>query len=105
MALSIITADERLAIERMIKVAIFGRSGEGKTSLLWTLLATTTLFWDLEAGDLAVVRTESVANPWRRSQAVHDAAYAEIKRICRDVLAIAERRADENDRRTRSAPR
>ena len=54
MALRIITADERLAIERMIKVAIFGRSGEGKTSLLWTLLATTTLFWDLEAGDLAV---------------------------------------------------
>ena len=54
MALRIITADERLAIERMIKVAIFGASGSGKTSLLWTLLATTTLFWDLEAGDLAV---------------------------------------------------
>jgi hypothetical protein len=54
MALPIITADERMALERMIKAAIFGRSGEGKTSLLWTLLASTTLFWDLEAGDLAV---------------------------------------------------
>jgi len=54
MQLRIITADERMAVERMIKAAIFGRSGEGKTSLLWTLRATTTLFWDLEAGDLAV---------------------------------------------------
>ncbi|MDX3908241.1 MAG: ATP-binding protein [Sphingobium sp.] len=33
---------------------IFGKSGIGKTSLLWTLLATTTLFFDLEAGDLAI---------------------------------------------------
>lgn len=54
MPLRIITADERMAVERMIKAAIFGRSGEGKTSLLWTLTAATTLFWDLEAGDLAV---------------------------------------------------
>ena len=36
----------------VIKAAIFGASGSGKTSLLWTLLATTTLVWDLEAGDL-----------------------------------------------------
>ena len=50
----IITADERMAVERMVKAAIFGASGSGKTSLLWTLLASTTLFWDLEAGDLAV---------------------------------------------------
>lgn len=50
----IITAEERMAVERMIKAAIFGMSGSGKTSLLWTLLASTTLFWDLEAGDLAV---------------------------------------------------
>lgn len=54
MALRIISADERMAVQRMIKAAIFGRSGEGKTSLLWTLQASTTLFWDLEAGDLAV---------------------------------------------------
>ncbi len=54
MALRIISAEERLAEIRMIKAAIFGGSGQGKTSLLWTLLARTTLFFDLEAGDLAV---------------------------------------------------
>ena len=43
-----------MAVDRMIKAATFGGSGQGKTSLLWTLLASTTLFWDLEAGDLAV---------------------------------------------------
>ena len=54
MALHIITADERQAEPRGVKAAIFGGSGQGKTSLLWTLLASTTLFMDLEAGDLAV---------------------------------------------------
>ena len=54
MALPIISADERLAQRKGIKGCIFGRSGIGKTSLLWTLNATTTLFMDLEAGDLAV---------------------------------------------------
>ena len=53
-ALPIITADQRLAEPRGIKGVIFGRSGIGKTSLLWTLKATTTLFFDLEAGDLAI---------------------------------------------------
>ncbi|SDW06383.1 AAA family ATPase [Paracoccus sanguinis] len=54
MALPIIGADERLAQRKGIKGVIFGRSGIGKTSLLWTLNAPTTLFLDLEAGDLAV---------------------------------------------------
>ncbi|MGE4043561.1 MAG: ATP-binding protein [Acetobacteraceae bacterium] len=54
MVLRIISAEERLAEIRMIKAAIFGGSGQGKTSLLTTLLASTTLFFDLEAGDLAV---------------------------------------------------
>ena len=53
-ALPIITADQRLAEHRGIKGCIFGRSGLGKTSLLWTLLYSTTLFFDLEAGDLAI---------------------------------------------------
>lgn len=53
-ALPIITADQRLAEHRGIKGVIFGRSGIGKTSLLWTLNASTTLFFDLEAGDLAI---------------------------------------------------
>ena len=54
MALPIISADERLAQRKGIKGCIFGRSGIGKTSLLWTLNTSTTLFMDLEAGDLAV---------------------------------------------------
>ena len=37
MALPIILADQRLAERRGIKAAIFGKSGIGKTSLLWTL--------------------------------------------------------------------
>ncbi len=52
--LRIVTADERLAEPRGVKAVIFGKSGIGKTSLLWTLPAESTLFVDLEAGDLAV---------------------------------------------------
>ena len=54
MSLPIITADERLATPRGIKGCIFGGSGIGKTSLLWTLDTASTLFMDLEAGDLAI---------------------------------------------------
>jgi hypothetical protein len=54
MSLPIISADQRLAEPRGVKSCIFGKSGRGKTSLLWTLRASTTLFFDLEAGDLAV---------------------------------------------------
>lgn len=54
MALRIISAEERLSESRGIKAAIFGGSGQGKTSLLWTLPADRTIFMDLEAGDLAV---------------------------------------------------
>ena len=53
-ALPIITADQRHGGTRGIKGVIFGPSGIGKTSLLWTLLNSTTLFFDLEAGDLAI---------------------------------------------------
>lgn len=52
--LQIITADQRLAQRRCVKGVIFGRSGIGKTSLLWTLDPAGTLFIDLEAGDLAI---------------------------------------------------
>ena len=52
--LPIISADERLAETKGIKGCIFGKSGIGKTSLLWTLPAEKTLFFDLEAGDLAI---------------------------------------------------
>ena len=52
--LPIITADQRMAEQRGIKACIFGKSGIGKTTLLWSLDPATTLFFDLEAGDLAV---------------------------------------------------
>ncbi|MBB4267620.1 ATP-binding protein [Roseospira visakhapatnamensis] len=54
MSLPIISADQRLAETRGIKACIFGKAGIGKTSQLWTLDPATTLFLDLEAGDLAV---------------------------------------------------
>jgi hypothetical protein len=54
MTLPIISADERLREPRGVKGCIFGKSGIGKTSLLWTMPADKTLFFDLEAGDLAI---------------------------------------------------
>ncbi|NQV47007.1 MAG: AAA family ATPase, partial [Rhodospirillaceae bacterium] len=54
MSLPIISADARLKETRGIKGVIFGKSGIGKTSLLWTLNSSTALFFDLEAGDLAI---------------------------------------------------
>ena len=52
--LPIISAEERLNQKRGIKGCIFGKSGIGKTSLLWTLDPRSSLFVDLEAGDLAI---------------------------------------------------
>ncbi|MFQ5518200.1 MAG: AAA family ATPase, partial [Acidimicrobiia bacterium] len=52
--LPIISADQRLAEARGVKGVLIGLSGIGKTSELWTLNPGSTLFFDLEAGDLAV---------------------------------------------------
>ncbi|MEW6025651.1 MAG: ATP-binding protein, partial [Pseudomonadota bacterium] len=54
MNLPIISADQRLAEKRGVKGVLVGKSGIGKTSQLWTLAPEATLFFDLEAGDLAV---------------------------------------------------
>lgn len=52
--LNIITASERMKERGGIKAVILGPSGIGKTTLLRTLDPDKTLFFDLEAGDLAV---------------------------------------------------
>jgi hypothetical protein len=54
MTLPIIGADQRMSERRGVKGVLIGKSGIGKTSQLWTLDAGSTLFLDLEAGDLAV---------------------------------------------------
>lgn len=54
MALPIISADQRLAEPRCAKIVLVGVPGAGKTSQLRTLPEDSTLFVDLEAGDLAV---------------------------------------------------
>lgn len=52
--MKIISADERMKQDKGVKALIVGPAGIGKTSLLRTLDPKTTLFVDLEAGDLAV---------------------------------------------------
>src|SRR3954469_24840348 len=52
--LKIITADERLSRPPKVNIALFGPSGIGKTYQCRTLDPATTLFVDLEAGDLAL---------------------------------------------------
>jgi hypothetical protein len=52
--MQIIPADRRVTDARGVKLLIVGPSGIGKTSLLRTVDPKTTLFVDIEAGDLAV---------------------------------------------------
>jgi len=54
MALPIVTADQRLAERHGVKLVLLGFWGLGKTTQLKTLPEASTLFVDLEAGDLAV---------------------------------------------------
>ena len=54
MSLPIISADDRMRQTRGVKALILGPPGVGKTSLLRTIDPASTLFVDLEAGDLAV---------------------------------------------------
>jgi len=52
--MKIISASERMKERRGVKALIVGPAGVGKTTLLRTLDIKSTLFLDLEAGDLAV---------------------------------------------------
>lgn len=54
MTLPIISAQQRMAERKGVKLLMLGKSGIGKTSRLQDLDPTTTLFLDIEAGDLAV---------------------------------------------------
>ena len=54
MNLPIVTADQRMAERKGVKLLMLGKSGIGKTSRLKDLDPPTTLFLDIEAGDLAV---------------------------------------------------
>lgn len=54
MTLPIISAEERLKERHSAKVALVGAPGVGKTTQIKTLPAASTLFVDLEAGDLSV---------------------------------------------------
>ena len=54
MTLPIITADQRCNGARGVKLVLLGKSGIGKTTQLKTLPEDTTLFVDVEAGDLCV---------------------------------------------------
>jgi hypothetical protein len=54
MALPIVTANQRLREKQGVKLVLLGKSGIGKTSQLKSLPEASTLFVDLEAGDLAV---------------------------------------------------
>jgi hypothetical protein len=53
-SLKILSADERLAERRGAKILLIGPSGVGKTRQLGTLNPNSTLFLDIEAGDLSV---------------------------------------------------
>lgn len=66
MALSIITADERLSKKPKVNIALFGPSGAGKTFQARTLDGEKTLFIDLEAGTLALNGSDQTgADAWR----------------------------------------
>ena len=54
MTAQIIPAEQRVTDDRGVKALILGPTGVGKTSLLRTVDPKTTLFGDIEAGDLAV---------------------------------------------------
>jgi hypothetical protein len=75
----IITADQRLKEKSGAKILIIGPSGVGKTSLLRTMSAemlASTLFVDIEAGDIAVADLPVASVRPRRWEECRDLACA-----------------------------
>jgi len=75
----ILTADQRMAQKSGAKILIVGPSGVGKTTLLRTLSAqmlASTLFVDIEAGDIAVADLAVASVRPRRWEECRDLACA-----------------------------
>ena len=77
--MKILTADQRMAQKSGAKILIVGPSGVGKTTLLRTLSAqmlASTLFVDIEAGDIAVADLAVASVRPRRWEECRDLACA-----------------------------
>jgi hypothetical protein len=76
-SLKLITAEERLAEKRGVSTLILGATGVGKTSLIKTFDTTalsSTLFVDIEAGDLPVAHLPVASVRPRTAQELMDLA-------------------------------
>src|SRR5262249_12346496 len=69
--MKIISADERLAEKRGAKILMLGPTGIGKTFQLRTLMASTAMFIDIEAGDQSVLdlRVDTIrVSTWQQAR-------------------------------------
>ena len=71
--LPIVSAIERMAERKGVKLLMLGKSGIGKTTRLKDLDPATTLFLDIEAGDLAVADWpgDTIVTCWSDAMVAH----------------------------------